>query len=153
VRAIVRLFRVIEAAEAVEADVSSGWRRVRLAEEVRGAARFFAKEYPGLPGRLPGAARRQRGMHALRCSRVLLAYADPALHGDSCDIAGLKEDFARAVLRVGSGNWVQVAQLKPGIEGPQPFWSRVPRANTTIVVAALSFIAVCVQAAAKILRP
>lgn len=110
-----RLIRVIEVAEAVERDVTSGELRLQLAKEIHKAADFFDRAFARLRGLAKGT-RKQRKRHARQCSMVLHTYADIALHGDGVAIIMLRQDFARSVLRVGSGNWSQVAHLDPSIQ-------------------------------------
>jgi membrane protein implicated in regulation of membrane protease activity len=127
-----RLLRVMETAEAVQNDLTRADWKVSLTRDIERAARFFRRSYARLPG-LPRQARKARRRHARQCAAVLRDYADIAMHGDRSDLLRLREDYARAVLRVGSGNWSQVANLNPSVHTQRRFWDFIPAVSPLVV--------------------
>ena len=72
---------------------------------------------------------------------VLKGYADSALHGDYEAISKLKADFARAVLRVGSGNWAQIANLDPSVQIQRRLLDLLPAFTPQLLASALVSLA------------
>jgi hypothetical protein len=131
-KVINRLLRVMETAEAVQNDMTRSDWKVSLTRDIERAARFFRRSYARLPG-LPRQARKDRRRHARQGAAVLQGYADMGMHGDRSDLLRLREDYARAVLRVSSGNWSQVANLNPSVHTQRRFWDFVPAVSPLVV--------------------
>lgn len=150
VKVINRLAKVIEVAEAVEDEVTSHELRLQLAKEVHRAANYFERAFRRLNG-LEKATQKDRRRLARQTSVVLHRYASTAVHGDIGAITSLKEDFARAILRVGSGNWPQVAHLNSSVPEKRRFLDFLPVLDPKWIAAlAGALVLQLIQIASKI---
>ncbi|MET4059722.1 hypothetical protein ABIB35_001254 [Arthrobacter sp. UYP6] len=129
-----RLLRAVEAAQLVENDPLSVDKRYFLARAIRGAADQLRKGYPPPSVSLRAAPfpLRQVRREAKRCSSVLNSYGVAALSGDREEIRALKEDFVRAILRVGTGNWSQIVHLQPLVTVKRSWGMAVKRSLKTL---------------------
>lgn len=132
------LLQVMEAAEQVRLNPSQLSFRPQLTRRIINAAKVFRRSYPRPGGPLPRDARTDMKRLASEGASALSAYAGYAPLGDAADMGLLRDDFGRAVLRVSSGNWFQVARLQPS--GPPAdrrpkAWRRVPK---EVVIALIS---------------
>jgi hypothetical protein len=145
-----RMFRVLDIAEALEGSITSGEIRLQLAKEVNNTADFFQRAYSRVPG-VTRAIRKQRKRYARQCSVVLHEYANVALHGHSGEITNLRKDFARSILRVGSGNWSQVAHLNTSVQTERRFLDFLPSLDPKWIGALAGALTLqAVQIAAKL---
>ena len=123
-----RLIAVVELSSDLLGDLTRYDVRVMLADAIDEAARRFRWTYPLQPSPRRKTKRALK-RHSRRCSAVLASYAERALTGDSRTIESLREDFARAFIRVGTGHWAQVADLQVSDESsrrPSDYLPRVP---------------------------
>lgn len=110
-RITLELIKVIEASEALAQDVSKAEVRRHLAHTIAEAGSRFAASYPVPVSKVGRRYRREQRQHARAGAAALTSYTTVAMSGDPTNLAALREDFARAVLRVGTGHWIQVADL------------------------------------------
>jgi hypothetical protein len=146
--AIVRLLHVIDMAQAhIDDPVRRGGRH-RLARAIHDAETFVGYAYPPR-GKLPRRHRRTLARQARGCAAALRSYVDVAMRGDVGAVRHLQEDFARAILRIGSGNWSQVAELNPAAGSKRSLRDFVPQVPAKDV---LTFVAAVGAATATIVK-
>lgn len=151
-RVMASLMCVLQRAEGLRRDVTSVELRLQLVKEVHRSARMMDREF--LVFGLPRTTRKLRTRHARQCSMVLKGYADSALHGDFEAISKLKADFARAVLRVGSGNWTQIISLDPSVPSQRRLTDVLPTLNPKLLASAfLPLVGVILQTVVKAMYP
>lgn len=119
-----RLLRVLEVSELTKNDPNSESLRQLMREIHRSADLFYRAFGWGWGGRR--GDRKLRNSTARACTAALRSYAPTALKGGRADLQGISEDFARAILRVGSQNWAEVADLNPAVSTKRRFISFLP---------------------------
>jgi hypothetical protein len=151
-----RLLTALDAANA--ACASDSWEsRLRLARAIEAAAFRFYDSH-----RIDGVAgswvRKEVRGEVERCAAALWSFHDAALTGDAAALALVRDDLARALLRVEAGHWPQVAQLQTDapdlpvgvLEAPRLIWPLLRRLATSMLKVLPPIIAL-ITALAKII--
>lgn len=136
-RVINRLLRVLEISENLLTNDTSVRLRLQLAKEIDSAAAIFQTSYRKMGG-LVKSSRRPHKRQARQCATVLRRYVVVAMHGDVSAITNLRSDFARAILRVGSGNWTQVSKLDALVHVERRWFDFIPRTDLKVVLPILA---------------
>lgn len=107
-----RLLRVLELSELIKNDSTAETRR-QLVREIHLSADLLYSRLGFVGLGVRRADRKLRKSLARAGTAALRSYAPIAITGGPEDIQRISVDFARAVLRVGSGNWAEVKDLNP----------------------------------------
>jgi hypothetical protein len=120
-----RLLRVLELAELIKNDSTAETRR-QLVREIHTSADLFYRRLGFVSWGVRESDRKLRKSLARAGTAALRSYAPIATAGGPEDIPRISVDFARAILRVGSGNWAEVKDLNPAASNKLTFTRFLP---------------------------
>jgi hypothetical protein len=120
-----RLLRVLELSELIKNDSTAETRR-QLVGEIHISADLFYRRLGFVGWGVRGTDRKLRKSLARTGTAALRSYAPIAMTGGPEDIQRISVDFARAILRVGSGNWAEVKDLNPAASNKLTFTRFLP---------------------------